>query len=107
MDIYLFWFDEHSDVLKKQNKNQPYQSYRFISVQCRSWYCFAVVTTIGFGDITVTTLIGKILTVILGLYGLVVVAVITSIVVNFYNETAGKKDKKELKDISEEDKKDK
>lgn len=71
------------------------------------WYCFAVVTTIGFGDIVAVTPIGRVLSVILGIYGLVVVAVITSIVVNFYNETAGKKDKKELKEISEEDKKDK
>ena len=69
------------------------------------WYCFAVVTTIGFGDLVAVTPIGRILTVILGLYGIVVVAVITSIVVNFYNETSGKKDQKELKEISEEEKK--
>ena len=67
------------------------------------WYCFAVVTTIGFGDITATSLVGRILTVILGMYGLVVVAVITSIVVNFYNETSGKHDQKELKEIQKEE----
>ena len=54
------------------------------------WYCFAVVTTIGFGDFYATTLIGRVVTVVLGLYGIVVVAVITSIIVNFYNETSGK-----------------
>lgn len=68
------------------------------------WYCFAVVTTIGFGDITAVTPIGRILTVVLGIYGLVVVAVITSIVVNFYNETNGKRDQKEIKEISKKDK---
>ena len=52
------------------------------------WYCFAVVTTIGFGDFAATTVIGRILTVILGIYGIIVVALITSIIVNFYNETA-------------------
>ena len=67
------------------------------------WYCFAVVTTIGFGDLTAITPIGRILTVILGMYGLVVVAVITSIVVNFYNETSGKHDQKELKEIQKEE----
>ena len=67
------------------------------------WYCFAVVTTIGFGDIAAITPIGRILTVVLGLYGLVVVAVITSIVVNFYNETSGKRDQKELKEIQKEE----
>ena len=50
------------------------------------WYCFAIVTTIGFGDITATTLIGRLLSVFLGIYGIVVVAIITSIIVNFYNE---------------------
>ena len=67
------------------------------------WYSFAVVTTIGFGDFTTTTLIGRVLTVILGMYGIFVVAVITSIIVNFYNETAGKKDAEELKEIKEEE----
>ena len=67
------------------------------------WYCFAVVTTIGFGDFVAVTPIGRVLTVFLGLYGLVVVAVITSIIVNFYNETMGKADAKELKDIEREE----
>ena len=68
------------------------------------WYCFAVVTTIGFGDFVAVTLIGRILTVVLGLYGIVVVAIITSIIVNFYNETNGKADSKELKDIKKDEK---
>ena len=50
------------------------------------WYCFAVVTTIGFGDLTPTTDIGRLQSVILGLYGIIVVALITSIIVNFYGE---------------------
>lgn len=71
------------------------------------WYCFAVVTTIGFGDFTCVTLIGRALSVVLGLYGLVVVAVITSIFVNFYNETAGRSDKKEIKHIKKQEDEDK
>ncbi|MBP5574322.1 MAG: two pore domain potassium channel family protein [Bacilli bacterium] len=67
------------------------------------WYCFAVVTTIGFGDLVATTLIGRLITVLLGVYGIIAVAVITSIVVNFYNETSGKKDVKELKNIQKEE----
>ena len=50
------------------------------------WYCFAIVTTIGFGDITATTLVGRMLSVILGMYGIVVVALITSVIVNYYGE---------------------
>ena len=50
------------------------------------WYCFAVVTTIGFGDITATSAIGRGLSIILGVYGIIVVSLITSIIVNFYGE---------------------
>ena len=67
------------------------------------WYCFIVVTTIGFGDLVAETLIGRLISVILGMYGIVAVAVITSIIVNFYNETSGKKDAKEIKNIQKEE----
>ena len=50
------------------------------------WYCFAVVTTIGFGDYAATTPLGRVMSVILGIYGIVVVALVTSVVVNFYSE---------------------
>lgn len=50
------------------------------------WYCFAIVTTIGFGDFSAVTPLGRLLSVILGLYGIIVVALITSIIVNFYGE---------------------
>lgn len=69
------------------------------------YHCFATVTTIGFGDFPMVTPIGRAITVILGIYGIVVVAVITSIIVNFYNETTGKKDIDEFKEIEEETKK--
>ncbi|MBE6133306.1 MAG: hypothetical protein E7178_01410 [Erysipelotrichaceae bacterium] len=65
------------------------------------WYCFAIVTTIGFGDIVATSIVGRILSVILGIYGIVVVALITSIIVNFYNETKGDSPEKENKKIEE------
>ena len=52
------------------------------------WYCFAIVTTIGFGDFTALTLPGRLISVALGIYGIIVVALITSIIVNFYNEVS-------------------
>ncbi|MBP5445681.1 MAG: two pore domain potassium channel family protein [Acholeplasmatales bacterium] len=54
------------------------------------WYCFTVITTIGFGDFVATTPVGRLLTVILGIYGIVVVAILTSVIVNFYNEVSAK-----------------
>ena len=50
------------------------------------WYCFALVTTIGFGDITAVTDLGRTMSFVLGIYGIIVVALITSIIVNFYGE---------------------
>ena len=64
------------------------------------WYCFAVVTTIGFGDYAAASFVGRILTVLLGIYGLIVVALITSIIVNFYNESSHSKDE-EINEIVE------
>lgn len=66
------------------------------------WYSFSVITTIGFGDIYVTTTFGRILSVILGILGIVVVALFTSLIVNFYNEVNGKKEDKKLHQIEKE-----
>ena len=63
-----------------------YMDPNFESYTDALWYCFAVVTTIGFGDITASTPIGRILSLVLGIYGIIVVALVTSIIVNFYGE---------------------
>lgn len=62
------------------------------------WYCFAIVTTIGFGDFTAVSGIGRLLSVILGIYGIIVVSLITSIIVNFYSEVKSDPDEDENKD---------
>ena len=50
------------------------------------WYCFIAFTTIGFGDIVVTTGIGKIITVLITICGVILVALITGVLVNYYQE---------------------
>ncbi len=50
------------------------------------WYCYAVITTIGFGDLVVTTTVGKFFTVILSCYAIIVIGIVTGIIVNFYTE---------------------
>ncbi len=50
------------------------------------WYCYAVITTIGFGDLVVTTTLAKICTMLLSLYSILIIAIITGIVVNYYTE---------------------
>lgn len=51
------------------------------------WYSFISVTTIGFGDIVATTLISRIATVLLAIYGIFVIALIPGVVVSYYTES--------------------
>jgi hypothetical protein len=50
------------------------------------------VTTIGFGDLTAVTPAGRLISVAVGIYGIVAVALITSILVNIYNDSKDKAD---------------
>lgn len=50
------------------------------------WYCYAVMSTAGFGDIVAATLIGRLASVALTLYALVALAIITGVIVNFYTQ---------------------
>lgn len=50
------------------------------------WYCYAVISTAGFGDLVVTTLVGKICSILLTIYALFVIAIITGVVVNYYTQ---------------------
>ena len=60
------------------------------------WYCYAVISTAGFGDIVTVTLIGKICSVLLTIYTIFVVAIITGVVVNFYTQLVEMQQKKRL-----------
>ncbi len=50
------------------------------------WYCFAASTTIGFGDIVAVTLLGRVLTVILCIYAVLIIALIPGVVVSYFIE---------------------
>lgn len=50
------------------------------------WYAFSVVTTIGFGDYTAVTLVGRLGSMIIGFYGIFMVALIPGVVVSYYME---------------------
>ena len=66
------------------------------------WYSFSVITTIGFGDVPVVTTFGRILSVILGISGIVVVALVTSFIVNLYNEMNQRRTDKAIEKIENE-----
>ena len=51
------------------------------------WYCFVAGTTIGFGDIAAVSPLGRALTILVSVYSIVMVAIATAVITNFYLET--------------------
>jgi voltage-gated potassium channel len=60
------------------------------------WYCYAVISTAGFGDVVVTSRIAKLLSVALTVYSVLLVAIITGVVVNYYNQIMERRDNETL-----------
>ena len=52
------------------------------------WYCFVAGTTIGFGDFAAVSPLGRVLTILLSIYSLIIVAIFTAVITNFYLEAA-------------------
>lgn len=50
------------------------------------WYCFVASTTIGFGDIYAVTRGGRIVTVLVAAYGILMTAMVPGVVVSYYME---------------------
>lgn len=50
------------------------------------YFCFVASTTIGFGDIVPVTALGRIITIIVTLFGVLTVAMVTGVVVTYYTE---------------------
>ncbi len=48
------------------------------------WFCFASATSIGYGDISAVTMIGRIITVILSVYSIAVIAIFTAVITSFF-----------------------
>lgn len=60
------------------------------------WYCFAALTTIGFGDVVVHTLFSRTVTVVLSIYAAAVLAIFTAVVVNFFQQVISQGHREEL-----------
>lgn len=56
------------------------------------WYSFVACTSIGFGDIVATTFAGRILTVLLTLYEIVIIAMFSGVVVSYYLEVVHRRE---------------
>ena len=60
------------------------------------WYCYAVISTAGFGDVVVTAFIPKILSILLTVDSLLCLAIFTGVVVNYFNKMVELKNKDTL-----------
>ena len=60
------------------------------------WYCYAVISTAGFGDVVAVTFLGIICSVLLTVYSIFVVAIVTGVVVNFYSQLVEMHDRETL-----------
>lgn len=56
------------------------------NIQDGLWLCFEVISTIGFGDIEIFSMISRVLVVILSLYSIFILALIPAIFVSYYME---------------------
>lgn len=50
------------------------------------WYCWEVATTVGLGDVAAVTVVGRVVSVVLSLYAIVATAIVTSVLVDYYQE---------------------
>lgn len=60
------------------------------------WYCFSILTTIGFGDIVAVTIVGRILSIILSIYSIIIIAVIPGVITSFYIENTKMRSKESV-----------
>lgn len=63
------------------------------------WLCFTTVTTIGYGDFYATTTIGRLISAILAVYGILLIAIITGIAVNYFGEIRKLSSNQEVKKL--------
>ena len=63
------------------------------------WYCFAAVSTIGFGDVVVHTALSRALTVLLSVYAVATLAIFTAVVVNFFQKVIAQDRQEALMDF--------
>ena len=63
------------------------------------WFTFQTVTTIGYGDLQATSVLGRIFTVILAIYSIAIVAIFTGIIAGFYVEVVKTKRNEDIVDF--------
>lgn len=60
------------------------------------WYSFVACTSIGFGDLVAATFAGRLLTILLTIYEIVIVAMFSGVVVSYYLEVVHRRENEML-----------
>ncbi len=60
------------------------------------WYCFSVATTIGFGDITAVTILGRAMSIFLSICSILIIAVVPGIITSYYIESTKLKENESI-----------
>lgn len=60
------------------------------------WYCFSVATTIGFGDITAVTILGRAMSIFLSICSILIIAVVPGIITSYYIESTKLKEQESI-----------
>lgn len=60
------------------------------------WYCFSVATTIGFGDITAVTILGRVMSIFLSICSILIIAVVPGIITSYYIESTKLKENESI-----------
>ena len=59
-------------------------------------YCFSVATTIGFGDTTAVTILGRAMSIFLSICSILIIAVVPGIITSYYIESTKLKEKESI-----------
>jgi len=51
------------------------------------WYCYAVISTAGFGDFVAVTFVGRVCSILVTIYAIFVIAILTGVVVSFFQQS--------------------
>ncbi len=69
------------------------------SYQDGLWYLFAAATTVGFGDFAAVTVPGRILTAYVAVSGILIVAIVPAVIINYYQEVIQLRQKETVTDF--------
>ena len=51
------------------------------------WYCYAIISTSGFGDFVAVTFVGRVCSILVTIYASFVIGIVTGVVVSYFQQT--------------------